>query len=121
MPLKPTYEELEKRIERLEKERLSWIRAEEALIQSEERYRMIFNHSPLGIVHFDQDGIILDCNAPFLKIMGAAREKVLGFNMVDSALDPAMRAAVQAALRGELGHYEGEYISVTGKKSYNFV
>jgi len=46
MSLKPTYEELEKRIEELEKERRSWICAEEALIQSEDRYRMIFNHSP---------------------------------------------------------------------------
>jgi len=117
MSRKPTYAELEQRIEALEKERLSWIRAEEALIQSEERYRMIFNHSPLGIVHFDQDGVILDCNDPFLKIMGASREKVLGFNMVSSTLDPAMRAAVQAALWGELGLYEGEYLSVTGKKS----
>jgi len=117
MSLKPTYEELEKRIEVLENERFSWIRAEEALIQSEERYRMIFNHSPLGIVHFDRDGIILDCNEPFLKIMGASREKVLGFNMVSSTQDPVMRAAVLAALGGEFGHYEGEYLSVTGKKS----
>lgn len=116
MSLKPTYEELEKRIEELEKERRSWICAEEALIQSEDRYRMIFNHSPLGIVHFDQDGIILDCNEPFLKIMGAPRERVLGFDMVNSTQDPAMRAAVQAALSGESGHYEGEYLSVTGKK-----
>ncbi|GLI33618.1 sensor histidine kinase [Desulforhabdus amnigena] len=117
MSQKPTYEELEKRIEKLERERHSWLLAEEALLQSEERYRMIFNHSPLGIVHFDQDGIILDCNEHFLKIMGAPREKVLGFNMVTSAQDMPMRSAVQTALNGKLSYYEGEYRSVTGNKS----
>lgn len=117
MSRKPTYEELEKRIEQLEKEKHSWLLTEEALLQSEERYRMIFNHSPLGIVHFDQEGVILDCNDHFLEVMGAPREKVLGFNMVTSAQNMAMRSAVQTALDGELGVYDGEYRSVTGDKS----
>ena len=117
MSQKLTYEELEKRIEQLEEERHSWLFAEEALLQSEERYRLIFNHSPLGIVHFDQEGVILDCNDHFLEIMGASRETVLGFNMVTSARNRAMRSAVQTALGGELGTYEGDYRSVTGDKN----
>ena len=35
-------------------------RGEEALRESEERYRMIFNNAPLGIMHFDANGIIRD-------------------------------------------------------------
>ncbi len=117
MSRKPTYEELEQRIELLEKERHSWLQAKEDLLQSEERYRMIFNHSPLGIVHFNQEGVILDCNEHFLEIMSASREKVIGFNMVTSARNMAMRSAVKTALRGEIGFYDGEYQSVTGNKS----
>ena len=140
MSRKPTYEELEQRIELLEKEKQSWLLAEEALLQSEDRpiaqsvipmapmaqealqrsekrYHMIFNHSPLGIVHFDQEGVILDCNMHFLEIMGAPREKVLGFNMLTSSQNTEMRSAVQKPLRGEIGTYEGEYRSATGNKS----
>ena len=140
MSRKPTYEELEQRIELLEKEKQSWLLAEEALLQSEDRpiaqsvipmapmaqealqrsekrYHMIFNHSPLGIVHFDQEGVILDCNMHFLEIMGAPREKVLGFNMLTSSQNTEMRSAVQKALGGEIGTYEGEYRSATGNKS----
>ncbi|WP_051305243.1 sensor histidine kinase [Desulfogranum mediterraneum] len=113
---KPTYQELVQRVEQLEKEQHRRQVVEEALLHSEERYRLIFNHSPLGIVNFDQDGIILDCNNHFLEIMGASREKVLGFNMVSSSQDPAMRAAVRTALDGRMGTYEGAYRSATGNK-----
>jgi PAS domain-containing protein len=54
MGQKPTCEELAKRVEELEKKALISSRARDALQESEERYRMIFNHSPLGIIHFDQ-------------------------------------------------------------------
>ncbi len=116
MSCKPTYEELENRVRELEQERQAWLRAEEALHRSEERYRLIFNHSPLGIVHFDQQGVILDCNGHFREIMGAPKEKVIGFNMLSSPVNAAMRAAVRKALAGEPGQYEGEYCSVTGEK-----
>ena len=92
-------------------------RSEEALRESEERYRMIFNHAPLGVMHFDSDGIIRDFNNKFAEIMGAHREKILGFNMIERLDDPAMLEAVKDALDGQLGYYEGSYFSVTGRKA----
>ena len=38
---------------------------EKKLRESEERYRMIFNNAPLGIMHFDANGIIRDFNDNF--------------------------------------------------------
>ena len=52
---------------------------EEALRESERRYRIIFEKSPLAIISFDSVGTILDFNDKFMEIMGASREKLLGF------------------------------------------
>lgn len=90
--------------------------ATDAFRESEERYRVIFENSPLGITHFDRDGNVVNCNRQFLNIVGAPREKVIGFNMFQSLRDPAMRAAFLKALSGRTGYYEGNYRSVTGER-----
>lgn len=90
--------------------------AEEALRKSEEQYRLIFDNSPLGINHFDRNGIITACNDKFVEIMGSSREALIGFNMITSLIDEAMRTAVLTALSGNIGYYEGDYLSVTGNK-----
>jgi PAS domain S-box-containing protein len=41
------------------------------LRESEERYRQLFNHSPLGIYIADRDGNILDANERLLNILGS--------------------------------------------------
>ena len=92
-------------------------KAEKALRESEQRYRTIFNHAPLGIVHFDSSGTIRDFNDHFGQILGAPREKILGFNLLERLKDPAMLRAVQDTLAGKPGWYEGDYRSVTGGKN----
>jgi PAS domain S-box-containing protein len=90
--------------------------SEDALRASEEKYRMIFEHSPIGILHFDGNGDVTDCNETFALIIGAPKEKVVDFNLLKSLRDVKMKAAVEAALAGRFGHYEGEYLSVMGGK-----
>ncbi len=82
-------------------------RMEEALKESEERYGLIFDHAPLGIVHFDHEGVIQDFNGKFEEIIGAPRERHRGFDMLRDVQEPAMRQAVEDALAGELGYFEG--------------
>lgn len=89
---------------------------EQELRKSEERYRMIFEQSPLGIIHFDQKGVIVDCNKKFVEIVGSSREKLIGFNMLKSLRNKKMLSAVERALSGGTGYYEGDYLSVTGGK-----
>lgn len=91
-------------------------RFEEALRHSEEKYRMIFVHSPIGIMHFDRNGVIVDCNDKFVEILGSSREKLIGFNMPERQRDERMRQAVTDALDGKISFYEGDYLSVTGGK-----
>ena len=90
---------------------------EKKLRESEERYRMIFNNAPLGIMHFDANGIIRDFNDNFTQIMAAPRENILGFNMLERLRDKEMHKAVKDSLNGRLGYYEGDYLSVTGGKT----
>jgi PAS domain S-box-containing protein len=90
--------------------------AEESLRQSEIKYRLIFEHSPVGILYFDENGVIIACNYNFIKIIGSSREALIGLNMIKLP-DKNMVSAVQKALNGETGLYEGVYSSVTAKKA----
>lgn len=90
-------------------------RAEEELREKELKYRLIFENAPLGLLHFDQNGIITACNDIFIKMVGSSRELLIGLNMLN-LLDVYMVAAVRKALNGQIGLYEGEYESVAVKK-----
>jgi PAS domain S-box-containing protein len=92
------------------------IHMEKILKRSEEKYRMLFQDSPLGVINFDENGIILECNDKYAEIIGSTREKLIGFDMLKSINDKMMLSAVQKALSGEIGYYEGDYLSVTGNK-----
>ena len=91
-------------------------RAEEELHRSEQKYRQIFDYSPLGILHFDYGGTITACNDNFVQIIGSSREKLVGLNMINDLKDVQIIAAVKRTLSGENGHYEGKYASVTADK-----
>jgi PAS domain S-box-containing protein len=87
--------------------------AEEYLRESEEKFRLVFEKAPLGIMHYDQTSTVTDCNEKFAEIIGAPKEKFIGFNLMRQIGDDKMREAVAASLKGEVGYYEGDYLSVT--------
>lgn len=87
-----------------------------ALKEREERYRLIFENAPLGILQFDENGIITDCNEAFVRIIGSSREALIGFNMLEKVRDEKVIKAVKEALAGRIGYYEGIYHSVTSDK-----
>jgi PAS domain S-box-containing protein len=91
-------------------------RANEALKKSEKLYRLVFANAPIGIMHYDKDGTITDLNDKFAEIIGAPQEEIIGFNMLRQLQDKQMLEAVQTALNGEIGYYEGDYLSVTAGK-----
>jgi len=92
-------------------------RVEEAMKESEINMRTIFENSPLGMIHFSDDGTIKDCNDQFVELMGSSREKLIGFNTPKQTNDEKLRAAIIKALAGEVAEYEGDYTSVTGNKT----
>ncbi|MBI9073674.1 MAG: PAS domain S-box protein [Melioribacteraceae bacterium] len=91
--------------------------AEEALKKSEELYRNVFDHSPLGIFHFDIDGIITDCNNEFAKIIGSPRKVLIGLKMLQQLKDNKFIEEIKKTLNEGSGFYEDYYSSVTAKKT----
>lgn len=86
-------------------------RAEQELLESEEKYRMIFENSPLGIAHFDRDGTVTAYNENLAKMSGTSRDEFIGVNPLDYLQDEEMKAAIVACISGEHTHYEGYYRS----------
>lgn len=80
-----------------------------ALKESEKKYRLIFENSPLGIFNFDKDGTVTHCNDKITEILGIPKEKILGFNMNTSLKDEKMKAAFKEVLSQRQGHFEGKY------------
>ncbi|MDP2217691.1 MAG: PAS domain-containing sensor histidine kinase [Methanolobus sp.] len=82
---------------------------------SKNKYRMIFQKSPLGIFHFDEKGVITQCNEKLVKIVGAAHENVIStiinFNMLTSFKDEAMVKCIKQVLSGIPARYEDDFIS----------
>ncbi|MFZ1982387.1 MAG: PAS domain S-box protein [Smithella sp.] len=107
---------LRQRITGLEQSESECRQVEKVLRESEEKYRLIFEYSPLGLLSFDEKGVIVACNDNFVQIIGSSREKLIGLNMLNLP-DKNMVFAVQQALGGSQGSYEGIYSSVTAKKS----
>jgi diguanylate cyclase (GGDEF)-like protein/PAS domain S-box-containing protein len=89
---------------------------EAALAESEGRYRLILQHSPAGIFHYDSKLVITYCNERFAEILGVPRERLVGLDM-KTLPDQRVLAALQGALDGVTKTYEGEYaVMLSGKR-----
>jgi PAS domain S-box-containing protein len=68
---------------------------------------------------YDKQGVITDCNEKVEGIVGAPKEKFIGFDLPRQLRNEKVRKALVASLRGQVGYYEGEYCSVaSGKTSF---
>src|ERR1700731_3593562 len=80
-------------------------RAEEALRESEERFRGTFENAAVGIAHVDAAGRFLRVNEKFCAIVGYPREELLAGTFQDIIHPDDLAASIDAftALwRGEL-------------------
>jgi len=96
-------------------------KAEEALEASEERYRLVFENSPLGIMQFDETGGIVDCNENCAQIFGATKTSLSGFNILKSMPDNPIHDTLIEALMKGYGQFEGKIQTLTGTKDIRMI
>ena len=72
----------------------------------------LFEMLPLGIVYYDSNLCVIDCNDRFVKIIHSARERIIGVDM-HKLPDAKAVGCLQQALLGREGHYEGPYHAIT--------
>jgi PAS domain S-box-containing protein len=84
----------------------------EALRESEERYRTLFEQAPVGVFLYDRSLVITDFNPRFVEILRSRPERLRGLDM-RTLRDPRLLPTLEKAPRGETGVYEGGYTATT--------
>jgi len=103
MPEKPTYEELEKRVKELEKETVEREQVEEALRESEEKYRTLFKNANEAI-YVAQDERIVFANPKTEELYGYSAEQLTSKPFINFIHDKDQKIVLdryKRRLRGE--------------------
>jgi len=102
-------EELVQTVSRLQDEVHARRQAEEKLRESEQRFRAIFEHAPIGVTLMDLEGRFVETNAAFERMFGHKPDELSRMTFSDLA-DPAGGSRDQEFFtrlaRGELNSYE---------------
>ena len=86
-------------------------KAAQRLQESEEKYRLIMEYSPLGDFHFNSAGVITTFNKRLVTLLGSSEKFLTGLNLLELP-DKQLVGAVKGALKGLLTDYKGDYRSV---------
>jgi two-component system cell cycle sensor histidine kinase/response regulator CckA len=93
-------------------------KAEILLHESEERYRLLFSESPLGIVHIDRNGRLLDANKIVRQIFSISSDIHPSDDFVNLIGDHPMAQTIRDALRGIEGFFEGDIKPAGSQKNF---
>lgn len=82
----------------------------------ENEYQSLYHNIPMGIMHYDSNGIILDCNNVFVDLIGSSHDLLVGLDMLNRLPDKKIVKAIKQSLITGKASYEGVYSSVTANK-----
>ena len=108
MTHKPTYEELKQRVKALQQEAVSRQQAEEALKESEQKYRSIFESIQDVYYEATIDGTILELSPSIEGVAKYEREELIGKSLYHIYVDPKQRDEFLKKLqnKGKVTDYE---------------
>ena len=93
---------------------------DDARVPPDERYRLVFENAPVGVLHYDARGVITDCNDAMVQILGSSKDLIIGVNMTTLQGDPTrerIAALIRGTLSGKAARYEGPYKAQTSHKT----
>jgi PAS domain S-box-containing protein len=95
-----------------------WKRAEQALRESEERYRTLFEESIDAVYITTREGVLVDANQAFLDLFGFRREEARSMEIVQIYTDAADRKRFQEEIEriGSVGDYEVRFRKKDGTR-----
>ena len=72
--------------------------ARETLRRSEERFRSLYNDTPVMLHSIDRDGFLLEVSSYWLEVLGYQRDEVIGRRSTDFLTEESRRYALKAVL-----------------------
>ncbi|MCF8018971.1 MAG: diguanylate cyclase [Vallitaleaceae bacterium] len=91
---------------------------ERSIKDRETQLELIFENSPIGIIQYNPEGLILNINQHFCNLIDATREQLLNLNMLELP-DENLAQVIKKSLTGNTALYEDMYkSSITGKEVY---
>jgi PAS domain S-box-containing protein len=88
------------------------------LKQTEKKLRAIIENAPIGVVYFDNNGIVQICNDNFSHQIGYNREKIIGVNLYTLS-DQRITRALEDALNGYASSFETDIYSAIKNTTIN--
>lgn len=126
MAERPTYEELEQRVRELERsESLGREeKSENALMESERKWRNILINTPQIGISLDPKGRIVFTNKHFLELTGWKEEEILGQDWIECFIPPETRQDIRRVFNQVMGSgsttgfstYENEILTRNGER-----
>jgi len=87
----------------------------EEFLESEQKFKAIFNSVPIGILFYDTNLIIQEVNDNFVDFLAAPKDFLIGLDL-EKSRDRSLMPAFKAPLDGICGFYEGEYTTLYRQK-----
>lgn len=97
------------------------VRAEEALRESEHRFRMLYDEAPIGYHEIDADATIVNVNRTECELLGYTRDELIGkpvLDLVAPEMRPTAALAIAEKLAGRrpLEPFERDYVTHAGAR-----
>jgi len=110
---------LKKRIKELERSESDCRDAEDALRESEERYRRLADNTDTGFVVIDDKGIVIEADEPYMRLIGAEKvEEIIGRSVFEwtapEARDSSAAAVTLCSRQGFIQDFETIYLHRNG-------
>jgi len=91
--------------------RLDALENTKVLEASEQRYKSLLNHLPVGVMHYDHQLNITYTNPKVSEVLHGTTEMNNAHHNVDAMGDAAIVKTMERALNGQTTHYEGHFNS----------